>query len=168
MSHRLLLIRHAKSSWDDASLADRERPLAKRGRDAAERMGAHLRHEGQRPDVVLCSASTRTRETLELLRFRDADVAYLDELYGASSHELLGSVGEVRDDAEVVALIGHNPGMQDLAIALAGNDATAGAVRLREKFPTCAVAAFDVEGSWRDLGPERIRLVSFVVPKELP
>lgn len=168
MNHRLLLIRHAKSSWDDASLADRERPLAGRGRKAAERMGAHLQDEGLRPDVVLCSPSRRTRETLELLEFSGAEVTYLDELYGASAHDLLASAREVHDDAEVVAVVGHNPGVQDLSIELARDDAAEEAVRLRQKFPTCAVAMFDVDGAWRDVATGRVRLASFVVPKDLP
>ena len=168
MSRRLLLIRHAKSSWEDASLSDRERPLAGRGRKAAERMGAHLRSEGLRPDVVLSSPSMRTRETLELLEFSPAEVTYLDELYGASAGDLLASAREVRDDADVVAVVGHNPGIQDLSIELARDDAAEEAVRLRQKFPTCAVAIFDVDGAWRDVTAGRVRLASFVVPKDLP
>ena len=168
MNHRLLLIRHAKSSWDDAALSDRERPLAGRGRKAAERMGAHLRSEGLRPDVVLSSPSMRTRETLELLEFSGAEVTYLDEIYGGSAGDLLASAREVRDDAEVVAVVGHNPGVQDLSIELARDDAAEEAVRLRQKFPTCAVAIFDVDGAWRDVATGRVRLVSFVVPKDLP
>ena len=168
MNHRLLLMRHAKSSWDDASLSDRERPLAGRGRKAAERMGAHLRSEGLRPDVVLSSPSRRTRQTLELLEFTGAEVTYLEELYGASAHDLLASAREVRDDADVVAVVGHNPGVQDLSIELARDDAAEEAVRLRQKFPTCAVAIFDVDGAWRDVATGRVRLVSFVVPKDLP
>ena len=168
MNHRLLLIRHAKSSWDDASLPDRERPLAGRGRRAAKRMGAHLRNEGLRPDVVLCSPSRRTRETLELLEFSGAEVMYVDGLYGASAHDLLASARKVRDDAEVIAVVGHNPGVQDLSIELARVDAAEEALRLRQKFPTCAVAIFDVDGAWRDVATGRVRLASFVVPKELP
>jgi phosphohistidine phosphatase len=168
MNHRLLLIRHAKSSWNDASLPDRERPLAGRGRKAAERMGAHLRNEGLHPDVVLCSPSRRTRETLELLEFSGAEVTYVDELYGASAHDLLASAREVRDDAEVIAVVGHNPGVQDLSIELARDEAAEEALRLRQKFPTCAVAIFDVDGAWRDVATRRVRLASFVVPKELP
>jgi phosphohistidine phosphatase len=168
MSRRLLLIRHAKSSWGDASLPDRERPLAGRGRKAAERMGAHLRNAGLRPDIVLCSPSRRTRETLELMEFPGAEVTYLDELYGASAPDLLASAREVRDDAEVIAVVGHNPGVQDLSIELAKDESTEEALRLRQKFPTCAVAVFDVDGAWRDVATGRVRLASFVVPKELP
>jgi phosphohistidine phosphatase len=163
-----LLIRHAKSSWDDSTLADRERPLAKRGRKAAERIGAYLRREGLRPEIVLCSPSKRTRETLEILGLRDADVVFPEDLYSASADELLALVHEVDADAAIIAVIGHNPGMHDLAIKLVGNDAAADAVRLREKFPTCAVAVFDVDRAWRELAPTNARLASFVVPKELP
>jgi phosphohistidine phosphatase len=168
MNRRLLLIRHAKSSWNDSSLTDRERPLAGRGRKAATLMGTHLRNEGLRPAVVLCSPSRRTRETLELLKFPGAEVTYLVELYGASAGDLLASAREVRDDAEVVAVVGHNPGVQDLSIELARGDAAADAVRLRQKFPTCAVAIFDVDSGWRDIATGRVRLASFVVPKDLP
>jgi phosphohistidine phosphatase len=168
MSRRLLLIRHAKSSWGDPSLPDRERPLAGRGRKAAERMGAHLRNAGLRPDVVLCSPSRRTRETLELMAFPGAEVTYLDELYGASAPDLLASAREVRDDAEVIAIVGHNPGVQDLSIELAKDDSTEEARRVRQKFPTCGVAIFDVDGAWPDVATGRVRLASFVVPKELP
>lgn len=168
MSHRLLLIRHAKSSWDDPALPDRERPLAKRGRKAAERVAAHLRQAGLRPDLVLCSPSRRTRETLELLALGRADALVEDALYGANEDELLARLRDVPEGAGTVAVIGHNPGMQDLAIELVGSDAAAGAVRLRERFPTAAVAVFDVKGHWLDLAPSRVRLASLVVPKDLP
>jgi phosphohistidine phosphatase len=168
MSHRLLLIRHAKSSWDEPSLPDRERPLTKRGRKAAERVAAHLRQAGHRPDLVLCSPSKRTRETLERLALGGADTLVEDGLYGATDDDLLARLRELPENAGTVALIGHNPGMQDLASELVGSDAAAGAVRLREKFPTAAVAVFDVKGTWRDLAQSRVRLASFVVPRDLP
>jgi phosphohistidine phosphatase len=168
MTHRLLLIRHAKSSWDEPTLADRERPLAKRGRKAAERVGAHLRRESLRPDLVLCSASTRTRETLELLALRDVDRSIEEELYAATAEELLARLRRVPEEAATVAVIGHNPGIQELATELVGADAAAGGVRLREKFPTGAVAVFDVRGPWRDVASDRARLASFVIPRELP
>jgi phosphohistidine phosphatase len=117
---------------------------------------------------VLCSPATRTRQTLELLGVRKAEIAFPEDLYGASADELLSLVRGVGPEAATVAVIGHNPGMQDLAVELAGNDAAAEAVRLREKFPTCAVAVFDVDRAWHELAPIRARLASFVVPKDLP
>lgn len=167
MSHLLLLLRHAKSSWDEPSLPDRERPLSKRGRLAAERMGAHLRNEGLVPSLVLCSSSRRTQETLERLDLGDTEARFEDALYGAGEQELLSRLRDVTAGAVSVAVIGHNPGMHDLAIELAGSDLGEPAARVREKFPTGAVAVFEVDGAWRDLAPGRTRLTSFVVPREL-
>jgi phosphohistidine phosphatase len=167
--HRLLLLRHAKSSWDEPALPDPERPLAQRGRKAAKKMARHLRGTELRADLVLCSSSRRTRETLEILApaFGGAELLVEDRLYGAGDDELLGRLREVPESAGTVALIGHNPGVQDLAVELAGPDPGSEAGRLRERFPTGAVAVFELDGDWRGLGPGRGRLVSFTVPREL-
>jgi phosphohistidine phosphatase len=167
MTHRLLLLRHAKSDWGDASLPDHDRPLAKRGRAAADRMGAHLRAEGPRPDLALCSSARRSQETCERLGLANLETAVEDSLYGAPDDELLARLRTLREDTGVVLLVGHNPGVQDLAIALAGPDLGEDAVRLREKFPTGALAVFDVDGAWWELAPGRARLSAFVVPREL-
>ena len=123
--NRLLLLRHAKSSWDDPSLADHERPLAPRGHRAAESMAEHLRSNVPHPDLVLCSSALRTRETLERMSkaFGDAEVVVDDDLYGATDELLLERLRGVADRFETVAMIGHNPGVHDLAIALAGSGA---------------------------------------------
>jgi phosphohistidine phosphatase len=167
MTHRLMLLRHAKSDWGDASLSDHDRPLAKRGRAAADRMGGHLRAEGPRPDLVLCSSARRTRETCERLALADVQTDFEDSLYGASDDELLARLRRLREDTGVVLLVGHNPGVQDLAIALSGPDLGEQAARMREKFPTGALAVFDLEGGWADLAPGGTRLTTFVVPREL-
>ncbi len=167
MSHRLLLLRHAKSSWDDASLPDHDRPLAARGRAAAELMGAHLRATGLRPDLVLCSSAKRTRETLELLSLDEPEVRIEDGLYGADDGSLLARVRLLPEDAGTVLLIGHNPGMQDLAIVLAGPGGGDEVVRLREKFPTGALAAFEVVGTWAGVATGDARLSALVLPREL-
>ncbi|MGH2636126.1 MAG: SixA phosphatase family protein [Actinomycetota bacterium] len=167
MTHRLLLIRHAKSSWDDPSLPDRERPLAKRGHRSATRLAAHLRSAGLRPDVVLCSPSRRTRETLERLELGDAEIRFEDRLYAASDAELLDAVRRLPEAIGTAALVGHNPGMQDLAIELVGPDLGEPAVRVREKFPTGALAVFEIDGAWGDVAPGRARLATFTVPREL-
>ena len=119
-----------------------------------------------RPRALL--AVERTRETLERLALGAVDAVVEDGLYGANEDDLLARLREVPEGAGTVAVIGHNPGMQDLAIELVGSDAAAGAVRLRERFPTAAVAVFNVRGHWRDLAPSRVRLASFVVPRDLP
>jgi phosphohistidine phosphatase len=168
MTHRLLLLRHAKSSWDDASVPDHERSLAKRGHRAADRMGAHIRSSGLDPDLILCSSARRTRETLERLGLEGADVRIEEGLYGAGGEELLARVREIAEEVASALVLGHNPGVHDLAIGLTGPDLGDEAARVRERFPTGALAVFETDGSWRELGPERARLGSFVVPRELP
>ena len=163
---RLYLLRHAKSSWDEPGLADRDRPLAPRGERASNSMAKYLRDEGIVPELVLCSQSKRTRETLERLGLGDGtEVRIEDELYAASAGELLGALHEVPDEVESVMVIGHNPGMERLALELAaGGDELD---RMREKFPTAALATLELDGSWSELAPGGAELVSFVKPKEL-
>jgi phosphohistidine phosphatase len=158
---RLLLLRHAKSSWDDPALADHDRPLAPRGRRAAERIGAHLRDEQVEIGLVLCSSATRARETLERVG-PPGEVRIESSLYGASAEHLLERVRRVPDEADSVMLIGHNPAMEDLAALLTEPDSLAG-----EKFPTGALATLSFTGSWRQLGPGSAGLESFVRPREL-
>src|SRR4051794_27998376 len=160
MSKRLLLLRHAKSSWDDPGLSDHDRPLAPRGRKAAALMASYLSEERIRPALVLCSTAVRARETLEGVGLAD-DVVFERELYGASSGELLERLGRVPDSVESAMLIGHNPGMQDLALMLGGTG------DVERKFPTGALATFAFDGGWSDLGPGRADLVDFVRPKQL-
>lgn len=164
---RLLLLRHAKSSWDDPSLADRDRPLAPRGHKAAERMAEHLRSGAVAVDLVLCSPALRTTETLEHVgrAFGDAEIVFEEGLYGASDLELLDRLRRVPRGAEGVALIGHNPGVQDLALDLAGGGEDL--QRLRAKFPTGAVAVLEFDGGWAELAEGGGRLVAFVTPKDL-
>jgi phosphohistidine phosphatase len=161
---RLLLLRHAKSSWEDEDLPDHDRPLAPRGRKAAKLMATHLRQEGISPSLVLCSSARRTRETLERVG-PDGEVRIERELYGASASELLDRLRRVPDDAESVMLIGHNPAVQELALELAaGGDRLADVER---KFPTCALATMSLPGTWGELQPGAAELVGFVRPKDL-
>ena len=164
---RLLLLRHAKSSWDDPALPDHERPLAARGHRAADRMARYLRSSALEADLVLCSSALRTRETLQRMAsaFGDPEVIVEDGLYGAGDEELLGRLHRVPDRSETVALIGHNPGIWDLAIAVAGSGDDLD--RMRSKFPTGALAVLEFEGVWGDLAPGQARLASFVTPKDL-
>jgi phosphohistidine phosphatase len=166
---RVYLLRHAKSSWKDDSLADRERPLAGRGRTAAKAMARHLEDEGIRPDLVLCSPARRTRETLERVEgaLGDGVEARLEgALYGASEAELLGCLKTLPDEVDSVMLIGHNPGLEHLALALASEGAEL--ARLREKFPTAALATIDLPAnSWRAVRRRSGELVAYVRPKDL-
>jgi phosphohistidine phosphatase len=165
--HTLYLLRHAKSSWDDPTLSDRERPLAPRGRRDAKRIAKHLRRTGSEPELVLCSSAARTRETLELVQpaLAGPTVMVEEELYGASSDELLARVRLVPDAVASVMLIGHNPGIHELALSLAsvGDELE----RLEAKFPTAALATFDLPKTWGQLAPADATLAAYVVPKQL-
>jgi len=162
----LYLLRHAKSSWDDPALPDRERPLAPRGRRDAKRIGKHLRRLGITPALVLRSSAVRTQETLDLLRPAQAEVEVQveEQLYGASSETLLERIHSVPDEVNSVLLIGHNPGLQDLPLALAAGGAER--ERLECKFPTAALATLALE-CWSSLSPGDAELAAYVVPKQL-
>ena len=162
---RLYLLRHAKSSWDEPGLADRDRPLAPRGRKASKLIAAHLRDEGIAPELVLCSPAKRTRQTLKRIGLDDAEVRLEDDLYAASAGELLAVVNGIDEVFESAMLIGHNPGLQDLALQLAGSGSEIEA--MRAKFPTAALATLGLTGGWRELSPGGAELVAFVKPKQL-
>jgi phosphohistidine phosphatase len=163
------LLRHAKSSWSDETLADLDRPLAPRGERAAKRIGKYMRQKKIRPALVLCSPSLRTRQTLAAIEGslgKDCTVDVVPELYAASEQELLGLLQTVPDSVSSVMLIGHNPGLQQLAVALAsrGGDLP----RLAERFPTGALATLIAHGErWSALKPGDAELVDYVVPREL-
>lgn len=168
MARTVTLLRHGKSSWADPALADFDRPLAPRGRRASKLIAKHLRKAKVRPALVLCSPAIRARETLEAIRpvLGDAPVELEPRLYAAPSEELLERLRAVADSVDSVLLIAHNPGLQDLALALAANEADR--ARLREKFPTGALATFTAKGkSWSALGPGTAELVDYVVPRDL-
>ena len=186
---QLLLLRHAKSSWDDPSLPDHARPLNPRGRRAALAMAEALAELGLTPDVVLVSSARRTLQTLEALRpallAHGALVEPLDSLYLASGQTLLGLVRRAPETARSVMVVGHNPGLHDFALALAGiaaaeaaaaapaEDSGAAAAiparrRLAEGYPTGALAEFAVAAPWSGLEAGGGRLVRFLAPRDLP
>jgi len=165
----LYLLRHAKSSWSDTTLVDRERPLAPRGRRDAKRVGEHLVRRGVQPELVLCSPAVRTRETLERLGGAlgpDATVRYEEELYAASWTSLLEVLHGVSDSVASVMLVGHNPSLEELARALASSGPEL--ARLEAKFPTGALATLSVAtAAWEELSDGDAVLAEFVVPREL-
>jgi phosphohistidine phosphatase len=167
----LILMRHAKSAWNDPHQKDIDRPLNGRGRKAAPQMGAWLAGAGYRPDVVLCSTAQRARETLDLVRTSlpsSVTIEPVRALYMAAPREMLTEVGKVPATAETVMLVGHNPGMGSLASLLAGSGDTKALGNLHGKFPTAAIAVmgFDV-GRWADLAPGSGRLLAFQRPRDL-
>jgi phosphohistidine phosphatase len=158
---RLHLLRHAKSSWDDESLRDEERPLAKRGRRASKRMAEHIAGAGLEIELVVCSPARRARETIEPL-VPKPPVRVDPAVYGANTSDLLEVVRGLPDDVESAMIVGHNPGLQSFALGLAADN------RLSGKYPTGALASFALEvASWREVLPGEARLESFVRPREL-
>jgi phosphohistidine phosphatase len=175
-ARRLHLLRHAKSSWDDASLTDHDRPLAPRGRAACAKLAAYCRTHHIAPDLVLCSSAVRARETLAGIRDglpADMDVEVEEGLYGAGGHALLERLRAVPEAVGAVLLVGHNPGMEVLAGALADDHPGdhpgdhPPVARLWTKYPTGALASFTFDGSWADLEAGSATLTAFVVPREL-
>jgi phosphohistidine phosphatase len=168
---QLVLLRHAKSSWDDPFVEDFDRPLAKRGRNAAGQVAEWFGRHRIRPDLILCSPAVRTRETLALVKDAlgdGAEVDYDKALYLAEPDELLERIRATDDAVTCLMVIGHNPGMQELALGLLGPGAKKNRARLEEKFPTAAIARFRVPvARWTELQPGRAALVDFVRPTDL-
>lgn len=166
-------MRHAKSSWDDPRLSDHARPLNPRGRAAAAAMRRMMQQTGLAPDMVLVSSARRTLQTLEALEPWDETplVEPLDALYLADPAQLLQVLHGVAETVRSVLVLGHNPGLHDLALLLVGpgEDPAQGVDRrrLREGFPSGALAEFSVPGSWAGLGEGGARLVRFVTPRDL-
>jgi phosphohistidine phosphatase len=168
---RVILFRHAKSSWSDPDLEDHDRPLTQRGRMAASLMGAWLADKGYRPDLVLVSSSARTQETWARARraFEDPPPAETDpNLYHADPAAMLRRLQAAPADAETVALVGHQPGIGSLCRRLAAPEAPTHCRRAFEKFPTAAIAVLDFEAdAWPEIDFGRGRFHLFVPPREL-
>jgi phosphohistidine phosphatase len=134
-------------------------------------MAGYLDSHRVRPQLVLCSSARRARETLEVVRTAlgaSADVEFDAELYGADSDLLLGRLQAVRNEVESVMLVGHNPGLQDLALMLAGDGEPRAMDLLRAKFPTGALAILEVGApTWAELGLGGATLTRLVLPAEL-
>ena len=166
----LYLLRHAKSSWADAGLADHDRPLSPRGRKAALAMADVLARARPRPTIVLCSSALRAYQTWELIApaLDPASEVRIDgRLYGADASDLLGLLRQLPEDNPAVLVVAHNPGLQDLAVELSGEGRAEGLGRLREKFPTGALASLTAADSWIDLGSDRAYLDGLALPRDL-
>lgn len=171
---QLLLMRHAKSSRSDPALPDRDRPLNTRGWQAAAAMRAAMRRLGLVPDLILVSPSRRTLQTLDGLEPWDDTplTEHVEALYLGNAAQLLGALHGVAETVRSVLLIGHNPGMQDLALDLAGEQARAhpdaAMHRMMAKFPSGALAEFAIAGPWWMLSAGGGRLIRFLTPRSLP
>jgi len=159
---RLLLLRHAKSSWAEPGLADFDRPLNERGLRAAPLVGRFLRRRKIRPDLVLSSPAERARRTAALVSeaaVLDAPTRYDERIYEATPEALVEVVSQVEEGADEVLLVGHNPGMEELIILLAGE---------RRPMPTAALARVELEvEKWSKVRAGSGRLELHVTPREL-
>jgi phosphohistidine phosphatase len=169
----ILLLRHAKSAWDDdGRLSDHDRPLSRRGERAAKAMADVMAGNGPRPDLILCSTAARARQTLapliERLTTPAPPISLEKGLYLASEDALLDRLRELPDDVGVVLLIGHNEGIWQLAEALAGHGKAALLASLSTKFPTGALAHLRVAlEHWPDLAIGTAELIEFVRPRDI-
>ena len=144
---QLLLLRHAKSSWDEPGISDHDRPLNNRGRRNAPTMGGVIMSEGIVPDLIVSSTATRTRETVDLVSVEfdaDVQVVFDEALYHAAPGTLMARIRTTPDQVGTLMLVGHNPGMEELVHQLTGKF---------ESFPTGALAAMSIDtDQWSDFG----------------
>jgi phosphohistidine phosphatase len=168
MRRDLLLVRHAKSAWDDPSVADHDRPLAPRGEKALQGLREQLSRAEHRPDVVLCSSARRTVDTLDGIRAalpKGASIDVTDELYLASTDTLLSRLHGLNDKVHCAMLIGHNPGIEDLALLLVGSGDAGLRAQLAAKLPTGALVALSCDGQWTHLGAGTARIDALFMPR---
>ena len=167
--HQLILMRHAKTERLRADLADHERALTAEGREDAAAMGARLHALGVAPDVILVSSARRARETLNAIGpWEDQpNIDVLDSLYMAQASRIRDILRDLRETVRSALVIGHNPGIHELALGLAeASGAPAGLLPgLRAEFPTASVAEYLVLAPWRDLKPAGARLQRYMGPK---
>lgn len=164
VTRRLIVLRHAKSAWPDG-VPDHERPLGPRGLRDAPKLGGWLRDNGYVPEHVLCSTARRTKDTWAWVAGElpsEPQVDYDDELYGAGPEEFLDAIRRIPDSVTTLAVVGHEPGVSELTLLLAGyGDDTR---QVQTKFPTGAAAVLDTGDSWAGLGSAR--LVAFFRPRD--
>jgi phosphohistidine phosphatase len=174
-TRQLILLRHAKSDWPD--VPDRDRPLAKRGRRDAPRIGRWLHEHGYQPDVVVCSDARRARQTWDLVAPEldgSPEVRFEPRAYAATAMTLLYLAQELPGRYRTALFIGHNPGLSELATALAAAEPADAAPepadhgpRLTISLPTAAVAVLEFPGDWPSLTPGHARLITLTTPADL-
>lgn len=172
---RLMLLRHAKTESNAPSGRDRDRRLDERGRRDAAEIGGWIGRHPPFPDLVQVSPAVRARQTWDIAWEAMKDdapqprVESVDDLYGADPAQLLQAIRmAAADDPKRLMLVGHNPGMHELALKLAGSGDAAGRKALGDNLPTSGLAVFDFDvKDWNDVAFRRGRLVLFVSPKLL-
>ena len=159
----LFLIRHAKSSWDDTALPDKDRPLGDRGKRDAPKMGKRLAKRHVKPDLILSSPALRARSTAEIiakkLDYERKNIVVDDRVYAGEVDDLLNVIHKLGDKLKRVMLFGHNPELTELAGRLSSEIT---------HMPTCAVAEFTFDAkSWSNIGKAKLSKVALDYPKRL-
>ena len=168
---KLIILRHAKAAWPDVE--DRQRPLAERGQRDAPVAGRWLRDFERRSDAlpidrVVCSPARRTRETWDLAAAqldKPPQPVFDGRVYAATTAALLTVLHETPAHVRCQVLVGHNPGVQNLTLALAREDSGEPLSRVHEKFPTSGIAVFSLDGEWSELEPGQVLLTEFAIPR---
>ncbi|MER7958101.1 MULTISPECIES: histidine phosphatase family protein [unclassified Streptomyces] len=164
---RLVVLRHAKSAWPEG-VPDHDRPLGPRGLRDAPAAGRWLVGADCLPELVLCSTARRARSTWGLAAAEmdgTPPTRHDARIYAADSHSLLDVVREVPGDVGTLLLVGHNPGLQDLVLRLAGEALDDMLQRVEVKFPTSAIAVLSRRGAWADFAPGTALLTDLAVPR---
>jgi phosphohistidine phosphatase len=169
MPRQLLILRHAKSSWDSGAASDFERPLGERGERDAPRMGEWLNGQELKPDHIISSPAERARQTIlavcEQLGVDKQEIHWDERIYGGSTGDLLQVLAEVPDTAETVMLVGHNPGLENLVLYLCGESVVIPANG--KLLPTAALARMELTAQWQQLQAGNARKLSVVRPKDI-
>ena len=158
----LILIRHAKSSWDERGLSDIERPLNSRGEKNAPLIGSILRDKyAVVPDIILTSPARRAKQTALIiageLNYPGEKIKEIQKLYSAATPELLNVIHSLNEEYQTVIITGHNPELTELSNTLSG--------KYIDNIPTCGVVKFSVETAWKDVKQKNCRLDFFIYPK---
>jgi len=168
---RLLLFRHAKAERSQPGMEDRTRKLEERGRRDAAKIGAYMASHALIPDQVMTSPSSRTQETWKFAAAAirtPLKVSEVERLYDATAHTILGVVKAAAPATHTLLIVGHNPGLHELATMLVASGDIDARERLREKLPTSGLAIIDFPlDDWGKLHPQCGRLERFVTPKSL-
>ncbi len=159
---QFFLVRHAKSSWKDASLSDHQRPLNERGKRDAPFMGKLLRRRNIKPDLMISSHAKRTKTTADLicreLHLPSEDVIIDKRLYEAGFKDIIEVIKETSEEVQTLFVFGHNPGFTTLHNFLC--------YTYIDNIPTCGITEYEFEGNWKEISANSCRLLSFEFPKK--
>ena len=171
LAKNLILMRHAKSSWDNSYKDDFDRPLNSRGRENAQMVAKHIHSWGFKPELTLCSSALRCKQTLELIipYFpKKMHIRYLDELYLAPETAILEIIKSIKLSIDQMLVIGHNPGLSDLSRSLIYSSKKQSDYFETPQFPTSAASIFEMSiKNWLDFKSSESKIIDFITPKNL-